>query len=100
MSSLDDAVKTVFKFMERDRASIQAAQSYLRTPIPPPPHLQSALNQDYDYDFSSPDETARRFVFNYKIFIFCTVCSRIMQTQIVQFYCNLYNFLLPKYSIL
>ena len=68
MSSLDDAVKKVFKFMEQDRASIQSAQSYLSTPIPPPPHLQSALHQDYQdypYDFSSPDETARRFVFNY-----------------------------------
>ena len=70
MSTRDDTVKRAIKFTKQDVTSVQAAESYLSNPIPPPPHLRSALHQDYQdyhYDFSSPDETDRRLVFNFKI---------------------------------
>ena len=70
MSSLSDAVKNAIKVMEQDRTTVNDAKAYLGTPIQPPPHLRSALHQDYQdyhYDFSSPDETDRRLVLNFKI---------------------------------
>ena len=69
MSSLNDAVKNAIKVMEQDRTTVNDAKAYLSTPIQPPPHLRSALHQDYQdyhYDFSTPDETDRRFVFTFK----------------------------------
>ena len=69
MAGHSDVVKRAIDLTMQDSASTQAAQSYLSNPIPPPPHLRSALHQDYEdyhYDFSSPDETDRRLVFNFK----------------------------------
>ena len=65
MASLDDAVNTVFNFMEQDNSNIQDAQSYLESVIPSPPHLKSVIHgvhqdyKDYHYDVSTADTSNR-----------------------------------------